>query len=236
MIVGLLAACGATSTPTPTVDPTPREPDAAPVVEAEPPPEPTGPLPLYSTEEALADALSGPLTHVGTGKWPGIHRSSTCVYRNARVLVVNVYCTTREMKAFRVDIYSPERGRLRIYAEGRAPVSTLTRRDYFTFKAEGEPAPAPEAGLPPVTLGMSFAEIRAYDEKRYQKFLPSCYGGVEIGKAQGGCLGELEPRLAEWSRKNDTFLAQPPPDWYRLVKELRARAPRDGKNADRPGD
>jgi hypothetical protein len=121
---------------------------------------------------------------------------------------------------------------VRIYAEGKVPISQLTRRDYFTFTAEAEPAPRPEAGLPPVTLAMSFAELRDYDEKRYERFLPSCYGGVEIRRPQGGCLRDLAPRAGEWAQRNRPFLDHPPDDWYRIVKELRALASLHGRAAE----
>jgi hypothetical protein len=215
--------------------PTPREPvigepppaadagtAAPPVVEE---PEDSS---LYSADQAVADALSGPLTLIGTGEWHGIARIHACAYRNERVVVVNVYCTSKDIKAFRVDVFSPRRGRVRIYAEAKTAISTLRRDQYFTFKAEAEPAPGRDSGLPPVTLAMSFGELQAYEKARYERFLPSCYGGVELMKPQGGCLGDLAPRAAEWAEKNDTFLRQPPAEWYTLVQELRARAPHDG--------
>ena len=71
------------------------------------------PAGLYAADEALRDALSGPWEYVGTGPWPGIRRLHACAFRNARVLVVNVYCSIKETQAFRVDVYSPSRGRVR---------------------------------------------------------------------------------------------------------------------------
>lgn len=211
-----------------------RSPD--PAREAAPPPAPepaivpVAPQPgLYALDEAVRDALSGPWTYIGTGPWHGNHRVQACAYRNDRVIVVNVYCTIKEARAFRVDLFSPTRGRVRIYAEAKVPVSQLTRRDYFTFNAETEPPPRPEAGLPAVSLAMSFAELRDYDERRYGRFLPSCYGGVEVHRPQGGCLRELAPRAAEWSARNRAFLEQPPEDWYRIVRELRALAGQHGR-------
>jgi hypothetical protein len=141
-----------------------------------------------------------------------------------------VYCTIKEVKAFRVDVFSPTRGRVRIYAEAKAPISTLTRRDYFTFNAESEPAPGPRAGLPPVTLAMSFPELLSYDGRRYQTFLPSCYGGVEVNRRQGGCLRDLAPHAGEWAAANRSFLRDPPEAWYRIVRELRALAPQHGRD------
>ena len=69
---------------------------------------------LYDADEALRDVLSGELQHVGTGRWPGVERSRACAFRNERVLIVNVYCTLNETPALRLEVYSPERGRVRI--------------------------------------------------------------------------------------------------------------------------
>ena len=79
---------------------------------------------LYPLDEALRDALSGPWEHLGTGPWYGNARAPACAYRNGRVLVVNVYCTTKEAQAFRLDVYSPTRGLVSIYAEAKVPAST----------------------------------------------------------------------------------------------------------------
>jgi hypothetical protein len=188
---------------------------------------PTG---IYSLNEAVDDALSGPWTYVGTGPWTGNQRIKACAYRNDRVLVVNVYCTIKEVKAFRVDVFSPTRGRVRIYAEAKAPISTLKRRDYFTFTAESEPAPGPRTRLTSVRLTMSFAELLDYDGRRYRAFLPSCYGGVEINRRQGGCLRGLTAHAGEWAETNRAFLRDPPPDWYRIVSELRTLALQHGQD------
>ena len=146
--------------------------------------------------------------------------------------MVNVYCTRKEPTAFRIDVYSPTRGWVRIYAEAKVPVSTVRRRAYFTFTAEAQPPPRPEVGLPPLTLTMSFSELQRYDQKRYERFLPACYGGVEIHRPRGGCLGELVSRAAQWAKRNKRFLEHPPDDWYHIVRELRALAGKHGKKLD----
>jgi len=225
-IAVLALGCAKVAPPEPPPpQPPPLPPPPAPVEVR--PPEPAG---IYALGEALQDALSGPLTYVGTGPWTGNARVKACAFRNERVLVVNVYCTIKEVKAFRVDVFSPARGRVRIYAEAKAPISTLTRRDYFTFTAESEPAPGPRARLPPVTLTMSFDELLAYDGRRYKAFLPSCFGGVEIGRRQGGCLKGLSGHASEWAEANRAFLREPPQDWYRVVNQLRALAVQHGQD------
>jgi hypothetical protein len=122
-----------------------------------------------------------------------------------------------------------------LYAEGEKPISTLTRADYFTFKGESEPLPPASAGLPPFSLTMSFAELQVYDEARYKKFLPACWGGVEINKPQGGCLKGLEGEAAGFAERNAAFLQQPPEGYYRVVKDLRALARKKGQHVDNPG-
>jgi hypothetical protein len=187
---------------------------------------------LYAADEALRDALSGPWQYLGTGQWPGINRMSACAFRNARVIVVNVYCTITDTQAFRIDVYSPKRGRVRIYAESNGHLSAHMRQQYFTFTAESEPPPGPAARLPQLALTMSFQELRAYDEKRYDAFLPACFGGQELAHKRAGCLGALAPREKEWSNRNRAFLERANDDWYRVVREMRALATRYGKEPE----
>lgn len=184
---------------------------------------------LYGTEEALRDALSGPLNHVGTGTWPGSNRTFACAFRNARVIVVNVYCGVRDAQAFRLEVYSPARGRVRIYAESKAPVSQRVRPEYFSFTAESEP-PAPDKGVLPVRLQMSFSELRAYEAKRYQAYLPSCYAGTERRKDRSGCLGSLASEATAWQKQNRAFLDHANDEWYRVMRSLRTLATRYGKD------
>lgn len=184
---------------------------------------------LYAADEAMRDVLSGQLEYVGTGPWPGNSRTQACVFRNDRVLVVNAYCTPTEMPAARVDVYSPTRGRVRVYAETKGAVSTRNRADYFTFTAESEPPPSRTGGLPPLSLAMSFDQLRAYDERRYHSYLPACYGGKELSKERAGCLGPLAPYKNEWTSRNRMFLERANPDWYRVVRGLHDLSKRYGK-------
>jgi hypothetical protein len=188
---------------------------------------------LYSAEEALRDAFSGELEYIGTGRWPGVERSRACAFRNQRVVIVNAYCTLYETPAFRIDIYSPERGRVRIYAEATGAVSVRARSDYFTFMVESSPAPSSEAHIPPLTLAMAYEELRGYEQLRYQAFLPSCYGGEQNARNVGGCLGSLAPRTSEWTEQNLAFLEHANDDWYRVVRQLRALAARYGVHPER---
>ena len=152
-----------------------------------PPPAPTG---LYSAQEALRDVLSGELEYVGTGQSAGIERSRACAFHNRRVVIVNAYCTLNEVNAFRLDVYSPKRGNVRIYAETRGALSARQRRDYFTFTVESSPPPSSAARLPPLTLAMPYEELRRYEQQRYDAFLPGCFGGEKYQQPVGACLGE----------------------------------------------
>jgi hypothetical protein len=204
-----------------------EQPTVAPPVEVREPEPPTTSL-LYATDEAIQDALSSEWEYLGTGPWPGIERSHACVFRNARVLIVNAYCTLTERQAFRIDVYSPERGRVRVYAEADGPVSSRQRDDYFIFTAESEPPPESSTSLGAVTLAMDFGDLQGYEQQRYEAFLPGCYGGQRHGDAVGGCLGDLSGHAEEWAARNRDFLEHASDDWYRVVREMRTLARRHG--------
>lgn len=191
-------------------------------------PAPSGETGLYSAQGALSDVLSGELEYIGTGTWPGIERFRACAFRNQRVLVVNAYCSLYEQPAFRLEIYSPERGRVRIYAETRGTVSARLRKDYFTFMVEASPPPTAATRLPALSLQMPYEELRRYEQQRYEAFLPSCFSGEQNERPVAGCLGALAARQGEWEAENRTFLAQANNDWYLVVHRLRALASRYG--------
>jgi hypothetical protein len=218
----LIAACRTSAPATPLARPVQPA-----VVQVDPLPRPAE-RGLYAPDEALRDALSGGLKHIGTGQWPGIERSRACAFRNQRVVIVNAYCTITETQAFRVDVYSPERGRVRIYAEGRAPLSARMRPDYFTFMVESEPPLAADARTPAISLTMSYQELQRYEQRRYDASLPGCYGGEQRDQPVGGCLGALAASAAQWSARNRAFLDHASNDWYRIVRELRSLAVRYG--------
>ena len=221
----LIAACAAQK---PIERPAPR--GAAVLVE--PSPKPKSSFSLYAMDEALRDVLSGELQFLGMGRWPGISRSRACAFRNDRILVVNVYCTLTETQAFRIEVYSPVRGRVRIYAEANGPVSARDLTDYFTFMAESGAPPGPEARIQPLALTMSYPELRDYEQQRYDAYLPGCFGGKQHDKPLGGCLGALGPKHDQWSARNRAFLEHANDDWYRVIRELRTLAARYGSNPD----
>jgi hypothetical protein len=211
------------ATPRPVQQPPPRAASADVWPSAPPPVEG-----LYSAQEALRDVLSGELQYIGTGRWPGVERARACAFRNERILIVNAYCTLQEAPAFRVEVYSPERGRVRIYAETRGVVSARQRADYFTFTVESSPAPAAEARLPQLTLAMPYEELRRYEQQRYDAYLPGCFGGVQNEQPIAGCLGTLAPRQSEWTDQNRAFLDRANDDWYQVIRQMRALATRYG--------
>lgn len=220
MVVWMTVACRTS---------TPIERPAPPAV-VEPPAAPPATMSdFYAADEALRDALSGEWEHLGTGRWPGIERSHACAYRNGRVVIVNAYCTVTERQAFRVDVYSPERGRVRIYAEADGPLSERGRDNYFIFTAETEPLGAAPG---PVALTMSFAELQRYEQERYDAYLPACYGGQRHGEQVGGCLGALEPEADQWAARHRAFLASANDDWHRVVREMRALAAEHGTDPE----
>jgi hypothetical protein len=213
------AACGARA-------PVERPAHPATAVVAKPRPVPESLL--YGAEEALRDVLSGDLEYIGTGRWPGVERSRACAFRNQRVVIVNAYCTLNEMPAFRIDVYSPRRGRVRIYAEANGSISVRDRKQYFSFMVETGQPPGADTRVSPLTLNMPYEELQQYEQRRYNAFLPGCVSGEQNDQSVGGCLGALAPHYGQWAQQNRAFLERPNADWYRVVRQMRALAARYG--------
>lgn len=174
--------------------------------------------------------MQGRWEYLGTASWPGNNRTDACVFRNDKVIIVNVYCTVTETPAFRAEIFSPEHGRIRLYAEAERGVSRQQRSGYFTFMIESEPPPGPGASVLPLDLGMPLSELRLRESQRYDAFLPSCYSGVQHGRLQTGCLDSLAPKKAAFAEENASFVEQANNNWYQLVKILRRLSVRYGRD------
>jgi hypothetical protein len=180
---------------------------------------------LYGLDEALADVQSGPLRHVGSGPWFGLSRRNVCAYRNEKVIVVNIYCNT-DRQAVSIIVMSPVRGRVVIYAEAEKAIAGLKRAKYVTFKGESQPV---SDKLPAVSLGWNLAQLSAWEQRRDKAYLPSCYGGIEWRKPEGGCSEALVRFEDSWRRRNQPFLDNASQAWYRVSDDLRARARQDAK-------
>jgi hypothetical protein len=188
---------------------------------------------LYAADEALRDVLAGELQYLGTGRWPGVERSRACAFHNDRVLIVNVYCTLVETQAFRVEVFSPERGRVKIYAEANGPVSTRNRSEYFTFMAESGPPPRPETRIRPLAVTMSYQELSDYEQQRYNAYLPGCFAGEINQQPTAGCLGALATQENGWTARNRAFLESPNDDWYRVIRRMRTLTALYGRDRER---
>jgi hypothetical protein len=177
--------------------------------------------PRYTVVDALADAKASPLSYIGIGAWPGNFSIKGCIYRNDRVLVVDVYCTYKEQTAFSVVIISPEKGTVRIYAEAENPISTIERSAYFTFYAETYP-PLPDLPAPAVKTA-TFKEVADWEQKSYDARLPlPGFGACSTGMPD--C--DQDPA---WQEAADRFIAEPTDDWSWLIEQLRNRAQHSGK-------
>jgi hypothetical protein len=181
--------------------------------------------PLYPLEEALADALSSPLEYVGTGMWPGQFRIPSCIYRNKKVIVVNAYCTIKEIGATGITVLHPEKGRVGFYAEAQGPISTIGREDYENW---GFSSADPVPGL---RLNMKLDEVVKYEERRvkFSKSFCSAGLGVSVDKKNGSCRLKTPAVEQWWEGYYNPLLKQPPAGWYELMKVLRKRAPKDGR-------
>ncbi len=191
---------------------------------------------MYSPFEALADVAAAPLEYVGTTVWPGIFEIPSCVYRNGRVVVVDVYCTTNEMNSASLLVLHPKRGRVRIYAEDRRPISTIPRGGYLHWKLESEePAPAGKIE-PPLALGMDLAQLATYEQRRYDLSPPACWVSRWTGARPGSpsppsdasCRRKTPEAVRAWTEATVGF-GQPPDVWYVLLARFRALAKKHGK-------
>ena len=65
--------------------------------------------------------------------------------------------------------------------------------------------------------------------------IASCSAGVELKKPLNACVKELKPQTETWVGRNKPFVDAPTDNWYRIVRDLRARAKTDGKNVGSAG-
>ena len=210
----------------------------------------------YSPIEALADVRSGPLQHIGTTVWPGVFQIPSCVYRNSRVIVIDVYCTTKEINTFSILVLHPERGRVRIYAEAQAPISTIDRSRYQQWTLDSEDPPPAGRISPALSTSMNLDQLLAWEQQRNKLYLPGCWvehwsardfpAGTSAGvigafaerqaaSGQGKCRRKGREVAKEWAALAPR-LSDPPPAWYALVKTFRALAPKHGRPDPRSGD
>jgi hypothetical protein len=212
---------------------------------------------LYAPADAIADASAGRLEHIGTGVWPGIFQIPSCVYRNDRVIVVDVYCTLKEINSFSIIVFHPTRGRVKVYAEARAPISTLERHQYLQWKAQAADPPRADQVARPLRTTMTFAEIIKYEEEHYKADLPGCwidswsartfppdtpphviksFEKTRAASGRGQCRRKTAAAEAAWTPMAAAFERDPPTEWYPLVKRLRDLARRHGKPDPRGHD
>jgi len=223
--LAVLAAC--TVTPAPAgPQPQPAQPPIGAPVPAQPVPatggvvaEPTPPTPpapsvddLYPVEAAVADVLSSPLTYIGL---VGENAHIECGYRNERVVVIDAYCKGFP-KAFGVTVLSPTRGRVKIFAEARAPITKVKKSGYVVFSAESE---GPNTVVtPPLSLDMTFDAVVAYNLARARRNLPGCVREFQGAKVREGCSKQLD--LGAFIARDGSFVENPPQAWYELVQRI----------------
>jgi hypothetical protein len=177
--------------------------------------------PRYTVTDALADAKSGKLERIGIGDWPGNFSIKGCIYKNDRVFVVDVYCTYKEQPAFSVVIIAPQ-GEVRIYAEANDPISTITRKEYFTFYAESFVFDEP----PPELATAQYDLVTSWQEKHGEAWRTN----PELKACSTDMKECPDPTWLEPAR---AFIAAPTDDWTWIVNQLRNRAQHSGKYVEK---
>lgn len=173
--------------------------------------------PVYAADEAVRDALASPLTLVGIGGFYGYFRHLSCVYKNARVMVVDMRCNERESYQFKAIIESPTRGRVEIVADARnksAALGSVRRADYEVFDIEGA---GPWAGSTPLALSMGYDDMVSSYELRASK---SGACALTTQKPQGICSARASYTAPAFVAANGRFFEAPPDAWYALVRAL----------------
>ena len=184
------------------------------VLAAEPTPTST---PLYSPAEAVADALSSPLIKMegDTGNVPN-ERLPDCFYRNERVIVINRYCSKREINTTGIQIMHPERGVIYFYAEASAPISSITREDYEQWNIQVRDP------LPGMRVDQSMAQVQKWMSRRVSEAQQGCWTGFgSPGGVPTGCHYKTPEIKQAWMDSHDALLKDVPPGWYELVREMR---------------
>ncbi len=170
--------------------------------------------------------MSTPLAFIGTGEWYGVAPYPPCAYKNARVIVLDNYCTTRkEISTFGVDVYSPTKGWFQIYATARGgkPVSQTPRSEYGSFIITS--GPAPRAGQVKVALSfdMTYKQVERYEGARAGANLPACWEGVHAHPASGCSQVLPESAARTFKAKYQDFMRNPPQRWYEFARYIIAQ-------------
>lgn len=170
----------------------------------------------YAPDEAIVDALSGPLEIVGVGAWPGVFRRLSCIYRNRQVFVVDEKCSDpREPASLLVHVLSPTRGKATLFAEAGTPIGRALRPDY---KAFGVGSAAPRQPPASLAASMSYEDVVAYETDSPGSVRGTCSAGTH--RPQGFCSKGVATTAAEFAASVEPFLRAPPAAWYDLVRAL----------------
>lgn len=205
VVAGLYVGCASSHT----VRAEPPSPGAAAPVQVVP-------REAYLPLEAISDARSGPLEVVGVGGWPGTFRRLTCVYRNARVIVIDERCSNpREPTGLLVHVVSPGRGRASIFAEAGVPIGAATRAAYTMF---GVVSRAPRAAPATLTLTARYDDVIASESVPPGKGPPECLARAPSGAVSCSKGSTLTP--ADFGATVQPFLNEPPAAWFELVRTL----------------
>jgi len=178
--------------------------------------------PLSPPEELLADAMGSPLKHVATDA-DGVN-IPRCLYRNDEVIVVNDYCTIREIRTTGILIYHPRKGVAQLYAEAKEPISTIGREDYTQWRFEARDP------FPGLDLTEDFQRLDRYDSRRRKLAPGGCTAGMFLGNDKNAMCWLKTPEIGAWWESHyRPMLREPPREWFALVKELRNRAKKDAR-------
>lgn len=184
----------------------------------------TGSASLMEPREAMEMVLSSPLKYIGSfvpkNSESGI---PSCLYRNAKVTVMYAYCRKKEAPAVGMIIYSntPERGHIRIYAEGDGrPVSQLNRDEYARYMWKFM-ARANSSGYRTDFSAAEYGDY--YDKKESYNYSLGCHVWEQVGEKnlRAGCAAPFDLQVESWLPGALDFWYEPSQSWYEVQKLLR---------------
>ena len=179
---------------------------------------------LYNIHQAMEDVFSSPLEFIGTGEWYGEHPYPSCAYKNDKILIIDNYCSRREITTFSVTFFSPERGYLKIYAyteSTKKAVSKIDRGLYDSFYVTSQPPPSEGMTEKSLSFDMNYRALRDYNRARAKLHrYVECYEGFKVDYMRGCTDKRIS---ANYVDVHESFIKAPNERWYDFVRHIVAQ-------------
>jgi hypothetical protein len=180
---------------------------------------------IVSPIDFILDSHPSSLRFVGKKLMTGSISIKSCVFENAKVVVIYGNCTKKEAPATNIRILSRTGGMVTLTIENtdaterRGSISTLTRSNYdgsWSVSYKLSPAFNSE-NLETIDAIASGHHDLCYTSADLQPFR----GTPGYGKPVTGCSGILRSQTEDWRAQGLSFWEEPGKDWYQFLKIMR---------------